>query len=239
MTELQIKKIQPLDNLNKNRLREFMKSIPENDLMELGIPIKEERGMNIFNSDILRGDLIPYIAIKNNEIWGMSFLWSSSAIYIPSFKPSDKKGDLNLAKLDGWEMLGCYTDPSRVGNGVFKTLSESIIEDTRNNQQLLYLIVRANQILEKELQNIYKKHLNFFNEIIEKKEYDFAAYVDYLMEHKIPAEEILKQLQSHELFDARASRLEYLWSRMVNEGRAFCVGNYFMDGAPVFVSNNY
>lgn len=236
---INVVRVNPMEKSHVQRLNEFMKSVPEVDLNAIGIPTVESKGKNIFESDLLRGDLIPYIAIKNNEIWGMSFIWKCSTIYIPSYKQQNKEGNLNLARLDGYELLGAYTDPSRAGNGVFKTISESIIEDTKINQQLLYLIVRANPVLETDLQSIYKKHIQNFDEIIEKKEYNFAAYVDHLMEHKIPAEDIVKLLQNKEMFDNRASRLEYLWSRMVNEGRSFCVGNYFMDGAPVFISNNY
>lgn len=236
---INVVRVNPMEKSHVQRLNEFMKSVPEVDLNAIGIPTVESKGKNIFESDLLRGDLIPYIAIKNNEIWGMSFIWKCSTIYIPNYKQQNKEGNLNLARLDGYELLGAYTDPSRAGNGVFKTISESIIEDTKINQQLLYLIVRANPVLETDLHNVYKKHVQNFDEIIEKKEYNFAAYVDHLMEHKIPAEEIVKLLQAHEKFDSKASRLEYLWSRMVNEGRSFCVGNYFMDGAPVFISNNY
>ena len=235
---LSIVRINPMEKTHLQMLNEFMKSVPEADLNAIGIPTKESKGKNIFESDLLRGDLIPYIATKNNEVWGMSFIWKCSTIYIPSYKQTDNEGKLNLARLDGYELLGAYTDPDRAGNGVFKAISESIIEDTKSNRELLYLIVRANPMLETDLQNIYKKHVPNFDEIIEKKEYNFAAYVDYLMEQKLPAEEIVKLLQNREMFDTRASRLEYLWSRMVNEGRAFCVGNYMMDGAPVFISNN-
>ena len=58
------------------------------------------------------------------------------------------------------------------------------------------------------------------------------------MEQKIPAKEILELMNTRELFDQRAARLEYYWSRMVKEGKGFCLGNYIMDCSPIFVSNN-
>lgn len=236
---LQIKKIHPLDNVNKERLKEFMKSIPKKDLEDIGIPKYESIGQNIFESDILRGNLVPYIAVKNNEIWGMSFRWESSAIYIPNYKQSNIEGYLNLAKISGWELLGCYTDPGRVGGGVFGTLSREIMQDVSEQQQLLYLIIRANRKLESKLKDIYSDHIIKFDEIFKKREFDFAAFVDYLIVQKVPAKEVIDLLNSHELYDKKAERLEYFWSKMVNEGKGFCVGNYFMDGAPLFVSNNF
>lgn len=240
MTQPTIIRVNPtMEKKNMDRLNEFMKSIPEVDLNAIGIPTKESKGKNIFESDLLRGDLVPYIAVKNNEIWGMSFAWRCSTIYIPSYKPITSEGTLNKARLDGWELLGAYTDPSRTGNGIFRILSDAIKQDAKTNNELLYLIVRANPEVEKGLQEIYKKHVENFDAIIETKEFNFAAYVDYLMQQSIPSEEVLKLINTKQVFDSRAARLEFLWSRMVNEGRAFCVGNYIMDGAPVFISNNY
>lgn len=238
MSELVIQRIGPLEKFGKDKLKSFMRSIPSNDLMEIGIPVNEEKGMNIFESDILRGSLIPYIAEKNNEVWGMSFLWRCSAVYIPSYKKQNSEGNLNLARLDGWELLGCYTDPSRRENSVLSNITKTIMEDMALNRELLFLVVRANHMLEKELKEIYKKYINNFEEIYKEKEYNFDPYVDYLMEQKIPAKEILELMNTRELFDQRAARLEYYWSRMVKEGKGFCLGNYIMDCSPIFVSNN-
>ncbi len=238
MSELSVQRIGSLEKYNKDRLKEFMKSIPETDLMDIGIPVKNERGMNIFNSDILRGNIIPYIAIKNNEIWGMSFLWKCSAIYVPSYKKEDSEGNLNLARLDGWELLGCYTDPKRVGNSVLSSITDYIRTDVAANNELLFLVVRPNQDVGRELKIIYEKHITNFSEIYAEKEYDFTAYVDYLMQQKVPAKEILEIINARELYDKRAARLEYYWSRMVKEGKGFCLGNYMMEFSPLFVSNN-
>ena len=54
MSELVIQRIGPLEKFGKDKLKSFMRSIPSIDLMEIGIPVNEEKGMNRFESDILR-----------------------------------------------------------------------------------------------------------------------------------------------------------------------------------------
>ena len=232
---LQIKKIKPQDKKNKDRLKEFMKEIPMIELEGIGVPVNENCSLDLFEKEFTEGDLIPYMATEKNEIWGILLAWKSKTLFINKNKPLIEK-KLNLKKWNGWELLGAYTREDKRGLGINKIILEKLIQDTKQMNISLYVIKRANQELEKQLQEIYKKHIENFDKIIEEKEYNFDAYVDLLSNKKIPGKKIIELINEMKNYDERALAAQNLWSKRLKENKATLLGHYFMDGAPFYIS---
>jgi len=171
---LQIKRIKPQDKKNKEKIKEFMKEIPIIELEGIGVPVNENCSLDLFEKEFIEGNLIPYMATEKSEIWGMLLAWKSKTLFIDINQPLIKK-NLNLKKWDGWELLGAYTREDKRGLGINKIILEKLIQDTKEMDISLYVIIRANQELEKQLQEIYKKHIENFDKIIEEKEFNFEV----------------------------------------------------------------
>jgi GNAT superfamily N-acetyltransferase len=233
--KLQIKIIKPEDNKNKKRVKEFMKEIPMVELEGIGVPVNENCSLDLFEKEFTEGNLIPYMATEKSEIWGMLLAWKSKTLFIDINQPLIEK-NLNLKKWDGWELLGAYTREDKRGLGINKIILEKLIQDTKQMNISLYVIIRANIELEKKMQEIYKKHIQNFDKIIKEKEYNFDAYVDLLSNKNIPGKEIIKLINEMKNYDERALAAQKLWSKRVKENKAILPGHYFMDGAPFYIS---
>lgn len=229
---LSIQRVNPQDKCNKNKLNEFLKHIPKKELIEIGIPKNDKK----FNEEFDAFNIVSYIIGEEERIYGVLFAWDSKALYINNSKPLDDMGNLNLVKINGWELLGAFTREDMRGKGINTMLLNHIVEDAKKMNIPLHVIIRSNVELEMKLHNIYKKHIKNFNKIIKVKDYNFDSYVNYLLTKKIPGREIIELINTEKNYSEDALFALKLWESRVEKGLAQKVGNYFMDGAPFYIS---